>query len=175
MGEQWDVELVHGIAQLTCVFCVQVAVPPAQPAQHCQRCQAELLTAKAAGPEAAEAACCCHPSHREYPTREGWLGLRARRPRARSSTGLSPACRASVLRGCACPCGWPSSWSAGSRAWLVQAPQQQGALSAERVPSCWSSSASNVWMSLELFYQKVVGGLDRKSFSLPHDCCLPLL
>lgn len=39
-------------------------------------------------------------------------------------------------------------------------------------PSCWSRSASNIWMSLELSYQKVVGGLDRKSFLLPHDCCL---
>lgn len=57
---------------LTCMFCVQVAVPPAQPAQHCQRCQAELLATEATGPEAAEAACCCHPSHCEYPLGEGW-------------------------------------------------------------------------------------------------------
>lgn len=93
-----------------------------------------------------------------------------------ASCMLSPwaPCCASGLQGCAHPWGWPlvcRELCLGG----ASPPARQGAPCAEHVPSCWSSSASSIWMSLELFYQKIVGGLDRKSFSLPHDCCLPLL
>jgi len=126
MGERRDVELVRGIARLTCVFCVQVAVPPAQLAQHRQRRQAELLAAEAAGPETAEAACCCHPSHREYP-----LG----RAGTASAAALCASCmlfhraaslawRPSGLQAWAHPCGWPGSWSAESCARVVRARRQ---------------------------------------------------
>lgn len=153
------------------MFWFQVAVPPAQPAQHRQRRQAQLLAAEAAGPETAEAESCCHPSHCEYPAGEGrdWelslclvralpLGsvVCVRVARMCSSLGMASGPRRAVPGRC-------------------EPPARQGAPCAERVPSCWSSSASSIWMSLELFYQKIVGGLDRKSCSLPHDCCLPLL